>query len=242
MFESLTAAEAEYSGVLDLRECLRVEEITTEMQMEMGQLYLDPPKYHAYQEHLVDVRILIKRACRSLSYILFECSLRGLNLDPESISARRPSGHPYHAISPYLKPDAWEKFNDYTAFIDSGQRNNEDGAPFKSDVETNDDGMMSDDDDDEGEEDEVVGNDYDMREEEEMVQTSDYESPASRQSSSLPEPEDLYHTLTDDYIEYSGSNRKIFHFSEDSNPLWHETPLNMGLLPQIDDYCSIPSR
>lgn len=264
MFESLAAAEAEYSSVLDLRECLRVEEITTEMQMEMGQLYLDPPKYHAYQEHLVDVRILIKRACHSLSYIQTECSLRGLKLDPESIGARRiacrPSDHPYYAIAPYLKPNAWEKFNNYSAFIDSGQNSNEDIALTKPDAEANDSGVVSDDDDDDDGDDEdevvdevvdddsemkevqevideVVNNDDDMWEEQEgeMGRTSD--SPASRQSSSLPEPEDeVYYTLTDDYIEYSGSSQKTFHISEDSNPLWHDNPLDLGLLPQIDDY------
>lgn len=122
MFESLTAAEAEYRRILDLRERLRVEEIILEMRIDMDQLYLDPPSFHATQNRLGDIRMLITRACFGLSYIQEECSANGLELDVAYISqchiAERPRNHPYHMVSCYLKPDALAEFDNYIGFID----------------------------------------------------------------------------------------------------------------------------
>lgn len=120
----MAAAEAEYSRVLDLRECLRVEEVAIEMQMDMGQTFLEPRVYHAFDEHLGEVRIFIWRACRSLLYIQNECFTQGLELDIESISkhriSNRPPNHPFFMISRLLKPGSWEIFNDYRTFLDNG--------------------------------------------------------------------------------------------------------------------------
>lgn len=124
LFESNfpAAIEAEYSRVLDLRERLRVEEITLEMQTDMHRLYLDPPVYHTSQEHLATVRLLIRRACQSLLYIQGECDKRKLYLDIPSIYQRRtlnrPPDHPYNMIASYLKPEAQEQFHNYDIFFD----------------------------------------------------------------------------------------------------------------------------
>lgn len=119
--------QEEYSRVLDLRECLRVEEITIEMKSDMDRLYLDPPQYHAYQERLGDVRVLLMRACQSLAYIEAECAARGLNLDTVSINERRIANrqwsHPFYMIAMYLKPDALKDFNNFEAFSDATQLN-----------------------------------------------------------------------------------------------------------------------
>lgn len=119
----MTAAEAEYSRVLDLRERLRVEEITIEMKGDMERLYLLSPFYYAHQLHLGDVRILIMRTCQSLSYIEEECASHGLDLDVSAIDEQRmlnrPATHPFNIISPYLSLSTLEEFHNYDFFTPS---------------------------------------------------------------------------------------------------------------------------
>lgn len=91
------------------------------MQMDMHQTYLRPPTHHAYFDRLKDVRVLLTRTCQSLSYIEALCSTHGVNLDTVAIDQRRiaerPSDHPFHMISIYLKPGAWTDFNNYAIFM-----------------------------------------------------------------------------------------------------------------------------
>lgn len=120
MFESLHSAEAEYSRLLDLRERLRVEEILLEMKTDMERLYLFSPIYRAYQGRLGNVRVLIMKACQSLSYIEDECASHGLDLEIFSIDQRRkatrPPSHPFMMIATYLNPSAVDQFYDYDFF------------------------------------------------------------------------------------------------------------------------------
>lgn len=115
--QSTTAAEAEYSRLLDLRERLRVEEITIEMKADMERLYLRSPIYHAHQVCLGNVRVLIMRTCQSLSYIDDECAFHGVDLDTSAIDERRmlnrPPAHPFNILSPYLRRSAFEEFHNY---------------------------------------------------------------------------------------------------------------------------------
>lgn len=91
----------------------------------MERLYLDPPSYHASQTRLADVRILLMRACQSLSYIKDECAAHGINLDVTGIderrAANRPKGHPYNMIVIYLKDEV--DFHNFEAFADPHRLN-----------------------------------------------------------------------------------------------------------------------
>lgn len=90
------------------------------MQIDMEQLYVSPPVYHAASELLGNVRILIIRACQSLAYIQSECTARGLALNIAHIDNRRvinrPRNHPFYTLSRYLRPSAWEDFNNFKHF------------------------------------------------------------------------------------------------------------------------------
>lgn len=109
-----------------------MEEIVVEMQIDIEKLYQHPPTYRASLDLLGNVRILIVRACNSLSYIRDECSARGLVVDilalDEQRIARRPYDHPFYTVSRYMKPDAWKNFNNYQHFERRGQAGNEVGS------------------------------------------------------------------------------------------------------------------
>lgn len=125
------AFEAEYRRILDLRECLRVEEITVEMKADIERLYLDPPTYHAYQNRLGNVRVLLMRACQSLAYIEAVCAEHAIAFDPAAIDKRRAAnrapGHPFNMIAIYLKDDALQDFHNFEAFSDLDRLNAGDG-------------------------------------------------------------------------------------------------------------------
>lgn len=137
-----TALAVVYSRILDLRERLRVEEIISEIQPDMEQLYLDPPAYTASQLHLQDVRILIMRTCQSLAYVDRESSSHGLKIDISAINdrriAQRSFDHPYHMISTYIKPDAWKEFHNYDNFLDLGRINGGVGVGDWDELSAND--------------------------------------------------------------------------------------------------------
>lgn len=96
------------------------------MKTDMERLYLDPPIYRAYQERLGDVRVLLMRACQSLSYIETESLSYGINLDIAAIDERRianrPASHPFNMIVTYLNPTALEDFHNYESFSLSATR------------------------------------------------------------------------------------------------------------------------
>lgn len=214
----MATAAAEYSRILDLRECLRVEEIATEMQMDMGQTFVEPPVYRAFNEHLGDVRIFIWIACRSLQYIESECSARGLDLDIKLISKRRiaarPRNHPFFMVSRILKPGSWERFNDYSAFMDKrgfnmNANNASDGTNAVADVlEDEDDGDTSPEENEEMISGEDGNDDEDMTSEggdNEETKTDDAQS-----ETSLPEPADEeYYVLPVDGFAQSGSCKPL---------------------------------
>lgn len=124
--ESLAALETECGRILDLRECLRVEEITVDIWTDMEEMYRDPPNFVRFQNRLKDIRIAIIRMCQSLSYIEDECVMQDLWIDITAIDqrriAQRPPDHPYNIIAPYLRQGV-EWFNDYDAFDDPSQIN-----------------------------------------------------------------------------------------------------------------------
>lgn len=97
-----------------------MEQVFLEMQIDMEQLYVSPPIYHAALELLGNVRILIIRACQSLAYIQRECTDRGLALNITHIDdlriLNRPHNHPFYALSRYLRPSAWKDFNNFEHF------------------------------------------------------------------------------------------------------------------------------
>lgn len=90
------------------------------MQIDIEQLYVSPPVYHAASELLGNVRILIIRACQSLAYIQSECTAHGLALNIAHIDNRRvinrPRNHPFYSLSRYLRPSAWKDFNNFEHF------------------------------------------------------------------------------------------------------------------------------
>lgn len=216
----MAAAEAEYTRVLDLRECLRVEEVAIEMQMDMGQTFLEPRVYHAFDEHLGEVRIFIWRACQSLLYIQNECFARGLELDIESISkyriANRPPNHPFFMISRLLKPGSWKIFNDYHAFSDDGM----DKASNANANAVNDTNMIpnmpeDEDEDKDKDEDDDEDEDGDMLEEDTISEEDDgndgdegTKSCDAQSDMSLPEPvdEQYYVPAVDGFVQ-TGSHK-----------------------------------
>lgn len=111
------------------------------MKADMDQLYLDPLRYHAYQERLGDVRILLMRACQSLAYIEDKCRAHGLDLDTVFINERRienrQRNHPFYMIAMYLRPDALKDFNNFEAFSNPTQLNRGDShrSPVITSVE-----------------------------------------------------------------------------------------------------------
>lgn len=101
------------------------------MKADIERLYLDPPTYHAYQNRLGNVRVLLMRTCQSLTYIEAVCADHGITFDPAAINQRRaanrPPGHPFNMIANYLKDDALEEFHNFEAFSDLDRLNAGDG-------------------------------------------------------------------------------------------------------------------